>query len=150
MLEEKDLKFTSWQLEEGIGASAGFGTVGGGVTATMLKKKRNVQEVVALDIQHLTRKNANSADGICEDTQWAITRLFSPSPTFSNISYAARSGGVIDSASLSNSFHSAKEDKIIVEWRLLCINQQMEYHKHVIMSEFFWFGGEEEIESWTG
>jgi hypothetical protein len=35
----------------------------------MLKKKRNVQEVVALDIQHLTRKNADSADGICEDTQ---------------------------------------------------------------------------------
>jgi hypothetical protein len=33
MLEEKHLKFASWHLEEGIGASAGFRTVGGGVTA---------------------------------------------------------------------------------------------------------------------
>jgi hypothetical protein len=33
MLEDKDLKYASWQLEEGIGTSAGFGTVGGGVTA---------------------------------------------------------------------------------------------------------------------
>jgi hypothetical protein len=53
MLEDKDLKYASWQLEEGIGTSAGFGTVGGGVTA--VKKKLNVQEVVALDIQSLTK-----------------------------------------------------------------------------------------------
>jgi hypothetical protein len=33
MLEEKDHKFASRNLEEGIGASAGFGTVGGGITA---------------------------------------------------------------------------------------------------------------------
>jgi hypothetical protein len=57
MLEDKDLKFASWQLEEGIGTSAGFGTVGGGVTA--VKKKLNVQEVVALDIQSLTKKLPN-------------------------------------------------------------------------------------------
>jgi hypothetical protein len=50
MLEEKDLKFASQQQQEGIGAGAGFGKVGGGVTA--VKKK----EVVALDIQSLTTK----------------------------------------------------------------------------------------------
>jgi hypothetical protein len=37
MLEEKDLKFASQQQQEGIGAGAGFGKVGGGVTA--VKKK---------------------------------------------------------------------------------------------------------------
>lgn len=135
MLEEKDLKFASRHLEEGIGASAGFGTVGGGVTA--VKKKRNVQEVVALDIQSLTKKIAESADGIREDTQRAITRLFSPSPTFSDVSYAARSGGVTESTVISDSYTSAKEEKIIVERKLLCINQQMDYHKYVLMSEFF-------------
>jgi hypothetical protein len=74
MLEDKDLKFASRQLDDGIGASAGFGTVGGGATAA--RKKRNVQEVVALDIQNLTKKIAENADGIRVDTQNAITRLF--------------------------------------------------------------------------
>jgi hypothetical protein len=74
------LKFTSRQLDDGIGASAGFGTVGGGATAA--RKKCNVQEVVALDIQNLTKKIAENADGICVDTQNTITRLFSPSPIF--------------------------------------------------------------------
>jgi hypothetical protein len=76
ILEDKNQKFASRQLEGGICASPGFGTVGGGAMA--VRKKRNVEEVVSLDIQTLTEKNANSADGICEDTQRAITRLFSP------------------------------------------------------------------------
>jgi len=66
-----------------------------------------------------------------------ITRLFSPSPTFSDVSYAARSGRVTESPTVSNSYTSAKEEKIIVEWKLLYINQQMEYHKYVLMSEFY-------------
>jgi len=37
MLEEKDFKFASRQLEDGAGASAGFGTVGGGAMATKEK-----------------------------------------------------------------------------------------------------------------
>jgi hypothetical protein len=44
MLEDKDLKFASPQLEGGIGASAGFGTVGGGTT--VVRKKCNVQEAL--------------------------------------------------------------------------------------------------------
>ena len=90
-----------------------------------------------MDIQSLTKKIAESADGIREDTQQAITRLFSPSPTFSDVSYAAWSGGVTESTVISDSYTSAKEEKIIVERKLLCINQQMDYHKYVLMSEFF-------------
>ncbi len=82
-------------------------------------------------------KNADSADGIHEDTQRATTRLFSPSPTFSDVSYTARSSGMADSDTFATTYSSAKEDKIIVEQTLLCINQQMEYHRYVIMSEYY-------------
>ena len=130
MLEDKDLKFSSWQLEGGIGASASFGTVGGGTTAS--RKKWNVQEVVAFDIQNLTKWIADSADAICEDTHRANTRFFSPSSTFSDVSHTAWSSGIADSATFATTYTSAKDDKIIVEQKLLCNNQQMEYHKYVI------------------
>jgi hypothetical protein len=32
---------------------------------------------------------------------------------------------------------SAKEEKIIVEWKLLCINQQMEYHMYMYSCQSF-------------
>jgi hypothetical protein len=73
MLEDKDLKFASYQLDDGLGANAGFSTIGGGAAAT--RKKHNIQEVVALDVQNLT-KNAENAEGLCVDMQNAITRLF--------------------------------------------------------------------------
>ncbi len=44
------MKFACCQLDDGVGASAGFITVGGGAAAT--RKRRNIQEVVALDIQY--------------------------------------------------------------------------------------------------
>jgi hypothetical protein len=134
MLEEKDLKFASWHLEEGIGASAGFGMVGGGVTAVK-KMERSGSSCIGCTISD--KKIAESADGISEDTQQAITRLFSPSPTFSDVSYAAWSGGVTESTVISDSYTLAKEEKIVVERKLLCINQQMDYHKYLLMSEFF-------------
>jgi hypothetical protein len=34
MLEEKDLNFVSRKLQEGVGAAAGLGTIGGGAAAT--------------------------------------------------------------------------------------------------------------------
>ncbi len=51
MLENKGLKFASRQLEDDVGASTGFGTVGGGTMAT---KKRLYQDAVLTDIQQLT------------------------------------------------------------------------------------------------
>jgi hypothetical protein len=135
MLEDKDLKFASQQLEGNIGTSARSGTVGGGTI--VVRKKCNVQEVVVLDIQNLTKIFADSADGIREDTQRAITRLFSPSHTFSDVSYAAYSSGLANSATFTSTNTSAKEDTIIVKWKLPCIKKQMEYHKYVTMSEFY-------------
>jgi hypothetical protein len=65
MLEDKYFKFASHQLDDGVSSSAGFGTIGGGAAAK--RKKRNIQEVVVLDIQDLT-KNAEYAEGLSVDT----------------------------------------------------------------------------------
>ncbi len=61
MLEDKNLKFSSRQLEYGVGASTGFGTVGGGAMAT---KKRLHPDAVLTNIQQLTQKLSDSANGI--------------------------------------------------------------------------------------
>ncbi len=81
------MKFSSCQLDDGVGASAGSGTIGGGAAAT--RRKHNIQEVVALNIQKLTNKSAENAEGLCGDMQNVVPRLFSPSPTFCDISFAA-------------------------------------------------------------
>jgi hypothetical protein len=120
MLEEKDLKFASRQLEDGVGASAGFGTVGGGARAA---KKRLHQDAVLTDLQHFTRKLSDSAVGIRSGTERALSRLFlSPSPTFSDISNTAAGTAAVaaahasgDSYSQRSSYSSAKEEKIIME-----------------------------------
>jgi oligoribonuclease NrnB/cAMP/cGMP phosphodiesterase (DHH superfamily) len=87
MPEDNNLNFASRQLEDGVGASAGFGKVGGGAPAA--KGKRNRQEAVLTDIQQLTRKLSDSADGIQSETERANTKLFSPSPTYSDVSNPA-------------------------------------------------------------
>jgi hypothetical protein len=43
MLEDQDLKLASRSLEDGVGASSGFGTVGGGA-AVALNRKRDALE----------------------------------------------------------------------------------------------------------
>jgi hypothetical protein len=53
------------------------------------KGKRNHQEVVLTEIQQLTRKLSDSADEIQSETERAISRLISPSPTFSDFSVPA-------------------------------------------------------------
>jgi hypothetical protein len=131
MLKDKYLKFASHQLDGGVGASTGLGTIGGGTAAT--RKKRNIQELVALDIQNLTKKITENTEGLCVDMQNIITRHFSPSPTFTDISFAAQS----DSVPITNSHNSAKSDKLVVKRKLLFIDKQMEYQKYVIMPDFF-------------
>jgi hypothetical protein len=73
MIEDKDLKFVRCQLHDGVGAGAGFGTVGGVTTVT--NKKLNVQEVVALDIQNLT-KNVENAEGRHVDYSSTLQLVF--------------------------------------------------------------------------
>jgi hypothetical protein len=102
MLETKHLKFASRSLEPGVGASASLGTVGDGVAATM-HQKRDVSEK---DMVH----------------------LFSPSPTFTDIS--CNGGG-------SSSYAAAKESKVAVDSKLLCLKEQMDYHKYVLMSDSY-------------
>ncbi len=71
------------------------------------------------------------------DTHNAFSRLFSPLPTFSDVNYAARSSVFPDNATLSNSYSNAKEGKVIVERKLLCIKERMDHHKYVLMSELY-------------
>ncbi len=71
ILEDKYLKFAGRNLEDGAAVSAGFGTVGGGATAS--RRKRNHQEAI---LSELIMKLSDSADGIISYLEWAITRLF--------------------------------------------------------------------------
>jgi hypothetical protein len=48
---------------------------------------------------------------------------------------AAHASG--DSYSQCSSDNSAKEEKIIVERKLFCIEKQMEYHKYILSSDVF-------------
>jgi hypothetical protein len=54
MLDDKKLTFVSWKLGDGVGASAGFGTVGGGKDVSESKNRKQVD--LSTDLQQL-RKN---------------------------------------------------------------------------------------------
>jgi hypothetical protein len=127
MLEDKDLKFASRSLEDGVGASAGFGTVGGG-TAVVLNKKRDASEAALSQIDLLTRRLSENSDRLTNTTEKAMVRLFSPSPTFTDVS---------SSVNETASYVAAKEVKVVVERKLLCLKEQIEYQKYVLMSECF-------------
>ena len=126
MLEDKDLKFASRSLENGVGASAGLGTVGGGASV-VINRKRDASEAALSQIDLLTRRLSDNSDRLTATTEKAIVRLFSPSPTFTDIS----------SSNESSSLAAAKETKIVVERKLLCLKEQIEFQKYVLMSECF-------------
>ncbi len=81
----------------------------------------------------ITKKITENAEGLHVDMQNAITMIFSPSPTFSDINFVAWS----DSVTVTSSHNGAKSDKLAVERKLLCIDKQMKYHKYVTISDFF-------------
>jgi hypothetical protein len=68
MLETTDFTFVSRKLGDGVGASADFGTVGGGKNVSESKKRK----------QQLTKKFAGQAEKITANTNNAITNLISP------------------------------------------------------------------------
>jgi hypothetical protein len=72
-------------LEEGVGASAGFGTVGGGA-AVVASRKRDVSEMASSQIDLLTRRLSENSDRHTSTTEKAMVHLFSPSPTFTDVS----------------------------------------------------------------
>jgi len=104
MLEDKDLKFASRSLENGIGASAGLGTVGGGASVAV-NWKRDASKAALSQIDLLTRRLSDNSDRLTATTEKAMVRLFSPSPTFTEVS------GSNDASSLA----AAKEAKVVVE-----------------------------------
>ena len=126
MLEDKDLKFASRSLENGVGASAGLGTVGGGASV-VINPKRDASEAALSQIDLLTRCLSDHSDRLTATTEKAMVRLFSPSPTFTDVS---GSNG-------SSSLAAAKETKIVVKCKLLCSKEQIEFQKYVLMSECF-------------
>jgi hypothetical protein len=126
ILEDKDLKFASRSLEGGVGASAGFGTVGGGA-AVVASRKRDVSEMASSQIDLLTRRLSENSDRHTSTTEKAMVHLFSPSPTFTDVS----------TVGTESAYVAAKECKVTVERKLLCVKEQIEYHKYVLMSEYF-------------
>jgi len=104
MLEDKDLKFASRSLENGVGASAGLGTVFGGASVAV-NWKRDASEAALSQIDLLTRRLSDNSDRLTATTEKAMVRLFSPSLTFTEVS------GGNDASSLA----AAKEAKVVVE-----------------------------------
>jgi hypothetical protein len=129
MLEEKDLNFVSRNLQEGVGAAAGLGTVGGGAAATTSYRKRDASEAALTQIDLLTRRLSDNSDRLMSTTEKAMIQLFSPSPTFTDVSKSVNN----DTASCI----AAKEKKVDSERKLLFIKEQIEYHKYVLLSECF-------------
>jgi hypothetical protein len=127
MLEDKDLKFASRSLEGGVGASAGFGTVGGSA-GVALNRKRDASEAAMSQIDMLSRHLSENSDRLTSTTEKVMVCLFSPSPTFTDIS---------SSVNETASYVAAKEDKVVVERKLLCPKEQIEYQKYVLTSECF-------------
>jgi hypothetical protein len=128
MLEEKNLNFVS-RNKEGVGAAAGLGTVGGGAAATTSYQKRDAFEAALTQIDLLTRRLSNNSDRLTSMTEKAMVRLFSPSPTFTDVSTSVNN----DTAS----YIAAKEKKVDSERKLLFLKEQIEYQKCVLLSEYF-------------
>jgi len=129
MLEDKDLNFVSRNLQEGVGAAAGLGTVGSGAAAITSNRKRDSSDAALAQIDLLTRRLSENSDRLTSTTEKAMVRLFSPSPTFTDVS-----------ASVTNetsSYVTAKERKVDSERKLLFLKEQIEYHKYVLLSECF-------------
>jgi hypothetical protein len=123
ILENQDLRFVSRTLEPGIGASAGLGTVGGGAPVAMGNRKRNNgSEALVEQLNLCTKRFMETSE-----------RLFSPSPTFTDLSTTTRFGGSAD----SDGVRLAKESKIEAERKLLYIREQMDHHKYVLSSDFY-------------
>ena len=74
ILEDKDLKFVSRSLQAGVGAGAGLGTVGGGASAAVSNRKRDITDAAFLQLETATNR--------LSDLSAHSARLFSPSPTF--------------------------------------------------------------------
>ena len=88
-----------------------------------------VKNAALSQIDLLTRRLSENSDRLTNTTEKAMVGLFSPSPTFTDVS-----------ASVSNktsSYVAAKERKVDSERKLLFLKEQIDYHKYVLLSECF-------------
>ena len=76
----------------------------------------------------LVRYLSENSDQLRNTAIKAMVHLFSPSPTFTDIS--CNGGG-------SSSYAAAKESKVVMKRKLLCLKEQMDYHKYVLMSDCY-------------
>jgi hypothetical protein len=60
LLEDKDLWCVSHRLDEGVGASAGFGSSGGGASVVE-KRKQSAQDMIPAEIMDLKKTVAGKA-----------------------------------------------------------------------------------------
>jgi hypothetical protein len=90
--------------------------------------KRDVSEVALSQIDLLVRRLSDNSDRLTSTTEKAMVRLLSPSPTFTDVSTAGTE---------TASYVTAKEYKVTMERKLLCVNEQIEYHKYVLTSDCF-------------
>ena len=125
ILEDKDLKFVSRSLQAGVGAGAGLGTVGGGASAAVSNRNRDITGAAFLQLETATNR--------LSDLSAHSARLFSPSPTFAG--ETANSTGSAGAESVS--YVSAKESKVVVERKLLCIKEQTQHYKYVLASDVY-------------
>jgi len=88
-------------IENGVGASAGLGTVGGGASV-VINRKRDASEAALSQIDLLTRRLSDNSDRLTATTEKAMVRLFSPSPTFTDVSCSNESSSQRKLKSSSN------------------------------------------------
>ena len=94
------------------------------------------------DNKELARENIRDGTtkesflSLTSETEKAMVRLFSPSPTCSinDISTTRSNGSGGGSSAL---YAAAKESKVVIERKLLCVNTRMDYFKYVLSSDCY-------------
>ena len=125
-------------LQPGVGAGAGLGTVGGGASAAASNRNKDVTDAAFLQLETATKR--------LSDLSALSARLFFPSPTV-----AAGIGNKYFADSVNGdsvSYMSAKESKVVVEIKLLCIKEQTEHYKYMLASDVY--DGEEKKKAKKG
>jgi hypothetical protein len=80
MLDDKKFTFVSRKLGDEVGASAGFGTVGGGKDVSESKNRKQVD--LSTDLQQLRKKLAEQPEKITANTNNAITHIIGGANNF--------------------------------------------------------------------
>jgi hypothetical protein len=124
MLETTDSTFVSRKLGVGVGASAGFGTVGGDKVVSKSRKRKHGG--VSTEIKEPTKNLAEQAERITSNINNAITKLFSPfSPQPHSFSESIASAS--SSSQPVDTFQLEREEKVKTEHKIKCIKEQMDF-----------------------